>query len=118
MPQFMLILRDGPTDFSQYSPEEMQAVLQKYDGWGTRLQKEGRMLDGKKLKDGEGKTLAGFQRQAKVTDGPFGEAKEVIGGFYLIEAEDYDQAVAIARDCPQLEYGGTVEVREVDPLEG
>lgn len=117
MAQFMLLLRDGPTDFSQFSPADMQAVIQKYESWGKKLASEGKLLDGRKLSDGEGRMLDGLGGRTKLTDGPFGETKEVIGGFYLIAAKDYDEAVAIARGCPQLEFQGSVEVRRVDLME-
>ena len=49
----------------------------------------------------------------RATDGPYSETKEILGGFYLIEAADYDEAVARSLDHPHLEYGGTVEVRKI-----
>ena len=54
--------------------------------------------------------------QVRVTDGPYSETKEVLGGYYIIEAGSYDQAIELSRDCPQLEYGGTIEVRQVDMI--
>ena len=48
--------------------------------------------------------------------GPYSESKELLGGYYMIEADTYDKAVELARDCPQLEYGGTIEVRQVDVM--
>jgi hypothetical protein len=54
--------------------------------------------------------------QVRVTDGPYSETKEVLGGYFLIEAPNYNAAVDRARDCPSFEYGGTIEVREVDVM--
>ena len=51
----------------------------------------------------------------RVTDGPFIEAKEVIGGYFAIEAADYDEAVRLSSDCPHLKYGGRIELREIQP---
>ncbi len=51
----------------------------------------------------------------RATDGPFAEAKEVIGGIFTIDADSYDEAVEISKDCPHLKYGGWIEVREVEP---
>ena len=48
-----------------------------------------------------------------MTDGPYGETKEALGGFYLIEAESYDQAVQLASTNPHVEYGGVIEVRHI-----
>jgi hypothetical protein len=66
-----------------------------------------------KLKDEGGKHLAGKGSTA-VRDGPYAEASEVIGGFYTVEAKNYDDAVSIARGCPHIKYSGRIEVREVD----
>ena len=54
--------------------------------------------------------------QVRVTDGPYSETKEVLGGYYIVAAESYDRAVDLARDCPHFEYGGTIEVREIDTM--
>ncbi len=51
-----------------------------------------------------------------VLDGPYAEAKEIVGGYYLITAKDYDEACEVARGVPTLTYGGSVEVREVDEV--
>jgi hypothetical protein len=51
-----------------------------------------------------------------VTDGPYAETKEIIGGYWIISAENYDEAVELTRDCPSLEFGARMEVREVEPL--
>ena len=50
-----------------------------------------------------------------VTDGPFAEAKEIIGGFFVVDARDYDEAVSVAKGCPHLDFG-TIEVREIEPM--
>lgn len=53
-----------------------------------------------------------------VVDGPYAEAKEVVGGYSMIEAKDYEDAVAVAKTCPRAELGGTIDVRMVDDLAG
>ena len=69
-----------------------------------------------KLTDEPGKVMRRKDSQVRVTDGPYSESKEVLGGYYMIEAPSYDKAIDYARDCPQLEYGGTIEVRQVDVM--
>ena len=54
--------------------------------------------------------------QVRVVDGPYAEAKEVVGGYFLIEAADYDEAVEISKGCPHLKYGGRIELRQIDPI--
>lgn len=118
MPRFMLLLHDNPDGFTALSPQQMQDVLEKYVTWGDRLRSSGVIVDGQKLMDEPGRVIRSKDRHVRVTDGPYSETKEVLGGYYAIDAEHYDDAVEIARTCPHLEYGGTIEVRQVDPMTG
>ncbi len=118
MPQFMLNSigsMELPEGF-EITPEMMQAIIQKYNDWATKLRESGRLVSLNKLKDEYGRTLSGFGANQTVTDGPYAETKEVIGGYWIITAASYDEAVEWARECPTLEYGGRVEVREVEDL--
>ena len=58
--------------------------------------------------------MRGGHGQPKVTDGPYAEAREVIGGLFIVEANTYDEVVELSKDCPHLDFG-TIEIREVDP---
>jgi len=107
MEKFVLLFRGG---LESDSPEVMQQHMQQWMDWVARLRQQGKYLGGEALTRG-GKQLAGSGKT--VTDGPFTEAKDVIGGFFLLGLQNYDEAVLIAKDCPSLEYGGTVEVRQV-----
>ena len=115
MAQFMLLLMEEPPDFSGYSPEAIQNMIAEYKGWRNRVAGNGKLAGGAKLRDEGGKHLSGSNGQFRVTDGPFAEAKEVLGGFFMVEAANYDEAVELARDCPHLKYGTRIEVREVEP---
>jgi len=116
MPKYMLLLHDPVDGFSAMSPEQMQRVIQKYMAWGDRLRKDGVLHDGQKLTDEPGRVIRSSGGQTRVTDGPYSETKEVLGGYYTVTAADYDGAIAIARTCPHVDYGGTIEVRQVDDL--
>ena len=116
MAKYMLLLHDNPASFADVSPEQMQKVIEKYMAWGNRLRQAGLMHAGDKLTDEPGKVVRRREGQVRVTDGPYSETKEVLGGYYIIEAASYDQAIERSRDCPHLEYGGTIEVRQVDML--
>ena len=116
MPKYMLLLHDDVSAFATLSPEEMQKVIEKYVAWGARLGEAGIMVDGKKLTDEPGRVMRKGKDGVRVTNGPYSETHEVLGGYYTIEAASYDDAVERARDCPQLEYGGSIEVREVDAV--
>jgi hypothetical protein len=114
MPKYMLLLHDNVTAFADVSPEEMQRVVEKYIAWGKRLRDAGVMKGGDKLTDEPGRVMRRADGRVRVTDGPYSESKEVLGGYYMIEAASYDEAIDHARDCPQFDYGGTIEVRQVD----
>ena len=116
MSRFVLLLRSAPVDYSTWSPEDLQKLLEKFNQWAGKLAAEGLLESGEKLTDGAGRVLGGLGSKQNVTDGPFGETKEVVGGFYVIKADDYDHAVELCRDQPNLELGGTIEIREVDSL--
>lgn len=115
MNQYLLILRDDPTVFHKMSPQEMQQTFAKYRDWRTRLAEAGRVMGGHKLEDTTGRILRadGASSEMRITDGPFTESKEVIGGFFLVNAASYEDAVELCRDCPHLEYGA-IEVRRIE----
>jgi hypothetical protein len=115
MPKYMLLLVDRPTDFASLSPDAMQRIVQEYSAWAAEMGRRGRLHGGQKLADEGGKVL---RRDAGglVTDGPFAEAKEVLGGYFIIEASSYDDAVAIARTCPHATHGTAIHVRRIDDL--
>jgi hypothetical protein len=116
MRSFLFLLYNTDDDFQGISPEEMQGVIEKYEAWGDGLKENGRFISSEKLVDEEGRVLRRANGKTRVIDGPFCETKEVIGGYFAIQAEDYEDAVKIAEDCPHLEYGGMMEIREVDSL--
>jgi hypothetical protein len=109
MEKFMLIFHGGLDPHSS-SPEAMQENMGKWMAWVDRLSKEGIYHSGEPLLPG-GKLVTGIGKT--VTDGPYTEGKEVVGGFFIINAPDMDAATAIAGDCPDLNYGGSVQVRQV-----
>ena len=113
MPKFMLALHDDPSAYTELSPEDMQQVVQRYNEWAGKLAQEGRMAGGEKLTDEPGRVMRRDGEKAVVKDGPYSETKEVLGGFFLINAESYDDAVAVCQDCPHLDYG-TIEIRALD----
>ena len=113
MSKFVLLLHDAGR-FPTLSPDQMQAVIQRYIAWRATIQKDGRAVSGHKLHDGQGRVMRGAGGAMKVTDGPYAEAREVIGGLFVIEAGSYDEVVELAKDCPHLDFGA-IEIREVQP---
>jgi len=114
MAKYMLLLYDDRSAFTNVSPDQMQQIVQKYIKWGQSLREAGIMHASNKLTDESGRVMRGQNGHVRVTDGPYSETKEILGGYYIIEAPTYDHAVEHARGCPHLEYGGTIEVRQVD----
>lgn len=108
MEKFMLIFHGSMP--SQQAPAIMQEHMDKWMAWIDRLKKDGKYAGGEPLLPG-GKLVNGPDKQ--VTDGPYLEGKEVVGGFFIINARDLDEAVTISKDCPDLEYGGSVQVRQI-----
>ena len=92
------------------SPEELQKVTDNWMAWFRRLTEQGKAVAGNPLEH-EGKIVSGKDRI--VSDGPFAESKEAIGGYFLLDVATMDEALAIARECPGLPYGIRVEVRPV-----
>ena len=118
MPQYLLLARD-PGRFSRMaenaSPAEIQSVISKYRAWSERLAGLGKLKAREKLRDGQGRVLEGQDKALKITDGPYVESKEVVGGFWLVEAKDYDEVVKIAAESPHLQFG-TLEIREIEEV--
>ncbi len=109
MANFMLIFRGGNSGGD--SPEQMQQHMQKWFAWFDGLSKSGVYKgQGAPLELG-GKVVRGNRKT--VSDGPFAESKDLVGGYAIVEAKDLDAAVEIARGCPTYEKDGAVEVRPV-----
>ena len=105
----MLIFHGGNHGVEQ-SPEQMQASMGKWMAWIEKLNKAGQYVSGEPLLPG-GKMITG--KKKTVTDGPYTEGKEVVGGYFVIKAANMDEAVSICDDYPGYESGGTVQVRQV-----
>lgn len=109
MAKYLFIYRE-PSTSAPPSPEQIQAILAEWGAWIEKFMKSGNILDpGDALKE-TGRVLD--NRGTRVTDGPFVEAKEILGGYSVIQAESYDHAVTIAKECPAAMHG-TLEIREL-----
>jgi hypothetical protein len=120
MAKYLMVARDSgdwATMAAGASPEEIQAILERYMAWSEKLMSSGNLLSGEKLRDGEGRVLKGSGSALRVTDGPHTESKEVLGGFWLLEADDYEHAARLASDCPHLDFG-SLEVRAIEEMGG
>jgi hypothetical protein len=111
MAKFLFVYRGASAAAANLTPEEMQQHMQKWEKWIGEGMQKGWMLD-----PGDGLKAETRIVNAKiVTDGPFVESKEIVGGFSIVEADTIDAAAQLAKGCPCQLLGGTVEVR---PLAG
>lgn len=115
MASYIFFLHDTLTD-TPMSQDEIMAMIKEYTAWTEQMQAEGRYLGGNKLKDEPGRQLTPGDGEALVHDGPFAETKELLGGYMMVKADNYDQAVKLAATCPHAKYG-RIEVREIDELD-
>ena len=112
MEKFMYLFRGGMP--ANLSPQEMQANMQKWMTWMEALGKKGQLVGGEPLQN-SGKQIAG--KKKVVTDGPFAESKEMVGGYLIVNAKDLNDAVELSKGCPIFEEDGHVEVRPIQKLE-
>jgi hypothetical protein len=104
-------MADAARNDAMGTPERAQQSMQRWMAWMRELDAKGHLKDRGQPLERTGKVVRGQQKT--VTDGPFTETKDLVGGFTIVEASDIDQAVELSRGCPILEGGGTVEVRPV-----
>jgi hypothetical protein len=114
MAKFMLILHNPPGVWRNLSAEEMQQKLEKYQAWANRIRSSGRHISSEKLGEEGGKVLSLHKGRVNVVDGPYSEAKEVVGGYFLFRAANYEEAIELTRDCPFLD-DHRIELRQTDP---
>jgi hypothetical protein len=112
MSQYLYLYRmpDSARQEATSTPERAQQSMQRWMTWLGELDAKGHLNDRGQPLERTGKVVRG---RKNVTDGPFTEAKDLVGGFTLVEAKNIDEAVELSYGCPALETGGSVEVRPV-----
>lgn len=108
--EYLLFFRGNDWDRS-LSPGDMQKTVTAFSAWFERLSAHGIVKAGQALQE-SGRVVSGKNGRV-VSDGPFAESKEAIGGYFMVTADSLEEAVEIAQDCPMLEYGVAVEVRPI-----
>jgi hypothetical protein len=114
MPEYALLLSQPENRLENLSPEEIQALISRYVAWRESLIKRNIFRGSQKLVDGTGRRLRTQNGKLLVTEGPFSESQEVLGGFFVIEAPSYEDAVEIAKTCPHVIDGHLIEIRQLD----
>jgi len=110
MTEFLYLYRGSERVNAALSPQQMQDYSQRFQSWIMSLTKAGKISSCGPLAN-NGRTMAG--PKAVVSDGPYTESKDLVGGYTVLTAENLDEATQIARGCPFLNVGGTVEIRPV-----
>lgn len=108
MKEFMLLFRAPHVELKNLTPAELQALAKKWNAWIDGIASAGKLANRGKRLDMEGKVL---RPGGVITDGPFVELKERLGGYIVIHAENLDEATTLAHGCPVLEINGSVEIR-------
>lgn len=112
MKEFAFLFRQPNSDFSQVSPKEMQEITKKWQDWIKNIEEQGRLSSQGSRLSWEGKVL---KPGGVITDGPFVEIRERLGGLIIVKASSLDEATTLAHGCPVLDANGSVEIR---PLYG
>ena len=108
--RFMLLLHEPTELLAEASPEEVREVIARYAAWAGELHEQGQLELGEKLVDEEGRWLMNDEGGPRVEPRSEGGG---VGGFFVIRARNYEQAVAISRTCPHLAEGGSIELRRI-----
>lgn len=112
MKQYFCLFRGGDAREAQLSEENNQEHMAKWGAYMGQLAQNGNLEGGMPLQqDGRIMTTDGTKEAV------WGEGTDIIGGYLIINANDYEQAVTLTKDCPIFEYNGTVEIREIMPME-
>ena len=114
MKDFLFVYRAEYTTLPAGTPEQMAAMTKRWMDWIAGIAAQGKVIDrGNRLATTTGQVV---KPDNVVTNGPYMEIKESIGGYSLIKATSYDEAVEMAKACPVFAVGGSVEIREINPL--
>jgi hypothetical protein len=118
MSQYLLLLHHAPNYNVDLPREKMLEMTKRYMGWADMLRQKGKLVGGEKLTAGGVRHIKVKDGKPVASDGPYAEAKDVIGGYFVIEAKDAAEAEAIARDCPHLVVaaGNWMEIRPVEDM--
>ena len=110
MKDFVLLFRQPNYDYSNTNSGEYQALAKKWQDWVGGIAAQGKLASSGSRLAMEGKVL---KAGGVITDGPFVEIRERLGGFFVVRSNDIDEATTLAHGCPVLEYGGSVEIRPI-----
>ncbi len=118
MAQYMLLLHQAPNYNTDLPREKMLEMTKRYMAWAEGLRAKGKMVGGEKLTASGGRQIKVRDGKLVVSDGPYAEAKDVLGGYFVLEAKDLAEAEAIAKECPHMALAASnwAEIRPIDDM--
>jgi hypothetical protein len=116
MPNFLLLLHETPADSIALSAAELHEIIAAHQAWAERLAAAGQLVGGEKLTDDGGRHLHRRGGQVLVSDGPYAEAHDLVGGFYIVQAADLAAAESLAAACPHQHGRQWIEIRAIEQL--
>ncbi len=111
----MMLFHSEPNPDFTPTPEQIQAEVKAWQDWMGGIGAQGKLKNPGEALGFEGKTM---HADGSVTDGPYAELKEIVGGFVIVSAESIEEAIKLGANCPALSNGGKVEVRDIMNFEG
>jgi hypothetical protein len=112
MKDYLFVFRSDFTAMPTGTPEQAQAMTKRWMDWISNIATQNKLTDRGNRLSASGKVV----KQGNIINGPYSEIKESIGGYTLVKAESYEDAVELAKDCPILPLGGNVEIREISVM--
>ena len=118
MAQYMLLLHQVPNYNMDLPREKMMEVVRRYYTWSDTMRQKGKLVGGEKLANGGVRHIQVKDGKPVASDGPYAEAKDVVGGYFILEAKDLTEAEAITRECPHLALSPTnwAELRPIEDM--
>ena len=115
MNQYVFLLHERPAAYADVTPAQMQEIVAAYKAWAGSLAERGLLAGGEKLADDGGRHLRLSAGRPLATDGPYAEAHDVIGGYFVVNAASDADAEALAQTCPHLQGESWIEIRRIEP---
>lgn len=114
MKEYVMLYRMDQASMPKPTPEQAQEMTKRWMDWIGNIHTKGQLIDrGNRLEPAAGRVI---KPGNLITNGPYAEIKETIGGYSIVKAQSFDEVIEIAKGCPALTIGGSVEIREVSNL--
>ena len=115
MKEFLLVFRRSEVSADpQPSPEQLQAMMKPWQDWMGNIAAQNKLVDSGNRLSSDGRVV---KSDTVITNGPYVEMKEAIGGYIIVRADSIDEAAELSKDCPILKMNGNVEVRTIVPMD-